>query len=101
MTSHAKAQRWRSAGSATPWPRARAALPACPSLSHTRVTTTTATATATPPLGVSGVFEAEDGATTDPIEMSELVQGTLLHSDASGAPLSQKQGGPLRVTLGP
>ena len=50
---------------------------------------------------MSGVFEAEDGATTDPIEMSELVQGTLLHSDAAGAPLSQKQGGPLRVTLGP
>ena len=48
---------------------------------------------------MSGVFEAEDGATTDPIEMSELVQGTLLHSDASGAPLSQKQGGPLRVTF--
>ena len=41
--------------------------------------------------GVSGVFEAEDGAKTDPIEMSELVQGTIIHSDASGGPLSQKQ----------
>ena len=27
--------------------------------------------------GVSGVFEAEDGARSDPIEMSELVQGSL------------------------
>jgi len=49
--------------------------------------------------GVSGVFEAEDGARSDPIEMSELVQGTIVHSDASGGPLSQEQGGPLRVTF--
>ena len=49
--------------------------------------------------GVSGVFEAEDGAKTDPIEMSELVQGTIIHSDASGGALTQKQGGPLRVSF--
>ena len=49
--------------------------------------------------GVSGVFEAEDGAKTDPIEMSELMQGIIIHSDASGGLLSQKQGGPLRVTF--
>ena len=49
--------------------------------------------------GVSGVFEAEDGAKTDPIEMSELVQGTIIHSDSSGGPLLQKQGGPLRVSF--
>ena len=72
-------------------------LSVCLSIFLSHVTTTTATATATPPLGVSGVFEAEDGATTDPIGMSELVQGTLLHTDATGAPLSQKQGGPLRM----
>ena len=49
--------------------------------------------------GVSGVFEAEDGAKTEPIEMCELVQGTIVHSDPSGGPLPHKQGGPLRVTL--
>ena len=48
--------------------------------------------------GVSGVFEAEDGAKTEPIEMCELVQGTIVHSDPSGGPLPHKQGGPLRVT---
>ena len=49
--------------------------------------------------GVSGVFEAEDGARTEPIQMSELVQGTIVHSDPSGGPLPHKQGGPLRVTF--
>jgi len=29
---------------------------------------------------VSGVFEAEDGAKTAPIEMAELMQGTIVHS---------------------
>ena len=49
--------------------------------------------------GVSGVFVAEDGAKTEPIEMFELLQGTIVHSDASSGLLSQKQGGPLRVTF--
>ena len=49
--------------------------------------------------GVSGVFEAEDGAKTEPIEMCELVQGIIVHSDPSGGPLPHKQGGLLRVTF--
>lgn len=49
--------------------------------------------------GVSGVFEAEDGASTDPIAMHELVQGVILHSDSSGAPLPVNLGGPLRVVF--
>ena len=48
--------------------------------------------------GVSGVFTAEDGVSTEPIAMDELVQGVILHSaDAAGAPLPDKMGGPLRV----
>lgn len=49
--------------------------------------------------GVSGIFEAADGASTDPIAMHELVQGVVLHSDSSGAALPEKMGGPLRVVF--
>ena len=49
--------------------------------------------------GVSGIFEAADGASTNPIAMHELVQGVVLHSDPSGAALPEKLGGPLRVVF--
>ena len=51
--------------------------------------------------GVSGAFVASDGATTDPIELDDLVTGWLLHSDATGAELPASLGGPLRLVYPP
>jgi hypothetical protein len=47
--------------------------------------------------GVSGVFVASDGATTDPISFGDLVTGWIVHSDPTGAALPPSLGGPLRV----
>jgi len=48
--------------------------------------------------GVSGVFTAADGVSTDPISLDELVVGLIVHTDANGTtPLPVSLGGPLRV----
>ena len=43
----------------------------------------------------TGVFTAGDGMSTEPVAFDILVQGILLHTDASGNAL--KHGGPLRL----
>ena len=47
--------------------------------------------------GISGVFVASDGISTEPIAYEDLTQGWIIHSDASGGELTQ--GGPLRVVF--
>jgi hypothetical protein len=49
--------------------------------------------------GVSGVFTAADGVSTDPIELGDLVKGFIIHSDAADSGLSASLGGPLRVVF--
>jgi hypothetical protein len=49
--------------------------------------------------GVSGVLTAADGVSTDPIIFSELIQGYLVHSDATGAELPSALGGPIRAVF--
>ena len=46
-----------------------------------------------------GAFAAADGLATAPIGAAELARGTLVHSDAGGAPLAR--GGPLRAVFPP
>ena len=48
-----------------------------------------------------GVFTASDGLMTEPITLTELAQGVIVHSTADGAPLPVSMGGPLRVWYPP
>jgi hypothetical protein len=48
--------------------------------------------------GVTGTYEAADGATTDPIDLAELRRGVLVHTGVGGeGDLPASLGGPLRV----
>jgi len=49
--------------------------------------------------GVSGVFTASDGATTEPIALCDLGTGWLVHSTSTAAELPSALGGPLRVVF--
>lgn len=49
--------------------------------------------------GVSGVFTASDGAATDPIPLSDLTTGWLVHSSPTASELPGSLGGPLRVVF--
>ena len=80
-------QRWRYAAKCrAPLWSGPGYLSVCLSLAHATTAPRHPRHPRHPPPGVSGVFEAADGAKTAPIEMAELMQGTIVHSKPSPSP---------------